>query len=84
MTVSCVTVRVWRQGGPHPEKLLFAPGYQRPWPVWKDVEKRYWSKRVLTAWEVKQGVQNSELSATSVWQNYGDNSDLDDSGVEIE
>jgi hypothetical protein len=60
-----VTVRVFRQESRFPEELLFAPGYQRKWPIWGDIGTEYWKKRVRTAWMAREGVQRaSDLSAT--------------------
>lgn len=32
-------MRVWRQEGKYPEELLFALGYQRPWPIWGKLKR---------------------------------------------
>ncbi|KAI4637029.1 hypothetical protein J4E93_010695 [Alternaria ventricosa] len=91
MTASGIKMRVWRQEGMCPEKILFAPGYQRPWPIWVDAEKRCWSYRVLAAWGAKQ--YKSHLSKSYIalrddddddeWQDYGgDSSNQGDSDVD--
>ena len=90
MIASGIKMRVWRQEGMCPEKILFAPGYQRPWPIWVDAEKRCWSYRVLAAWGAKQ--YKSHLSKSYIsyhdddddeWQDYGgDSSNQGDSDVD--
>jgi len=52
-------MRVWRQEGRFPKQKLFAPGYQRPWPIWIDVEGTYWSRHVRDAWKAMKEIQTA-------------------------
>jgi len=77
MTALGTTMRVWRQEGRFPEEVLFAPGYQRPWPIWKDIESVHWSRHVRDAWEVKQGIRTPRSDDA-----LGDSSEEGDSDVD--
>lgn len=37
-----IELRIWRQKGRFPAKLLFAPGFEELWPQWDDVDMKYW------------------------------------------
>ncbi|KAI4661114.1 uncharacterized protein J4E79_004924 [Alternaria viburni] len=79
LTALGTTMRVWRQEGRFPKEVLFAPGYQRPWPIWNDIESLHWSRHVRDAWEVKQGIRTPGSDDA-----LGDSSEEGDSDVDEE
>ena len=83
------TMRVWRQEGRYKKERLFASGYQRPWPIWIDVDSHHWSRHVRDAWEAMKGIQNPRSDDALGYRHYeqgrvdqGDSSEEGDSDVD--
>lgn len=75
-------MRVWRQGGRLPERLLMAPGFAVPWPYWGDVDQGHWCKKDREWWEIKNGLRAGRRNEyTHHDEDYADSSgDEDDAG----
>jgi len=89
MAVLGTTMRVWRQEGRYKKERLFASAFQRPWPIWVDVERHHWSRHVRDAWEAMKGIQTPRSDDALGYGHYeqgrvdqGDSSEEGDSDVD--